>query len=109
MCFMCFFFVKQKTAYEVRMSDGSSDGCSSDLASLIEMMPQAGERVELSGGDLRKDAVLLGDEARSTSLFGDSRHIVVRANGDDAHDALKLLIETGEAGDRKSTRLNSSH
>src|SRR3546814_3262084 len=28
-----FFFVKQKTAYELRMSDGSSDVCSSDLNS----------------------------------------------------------------------------
>src|SRR3546814_9788115 len=27
-----FFFVKQKTAYEVRISDWSSDVCSSDLA-----------------------------------------------------------------------------
>src|SRR3546814_3329574 len=26
-----FFFVKQKTAYEMRISDGSSDVCSSDL------------------------------------------------------------------------------
>src|SRR3546814_1281290 len=31
MCFVCFFFFKQKTAYEVRISDGSSDVCSSDL------------------------------------------------------------------------------
>src|SRR3546814_4898908 len=28
---MYFFFFKQKTAYEVRISDWSSDGCSSDL------------------------------------------------------------------------------
>src|SRR3546814_4814847 len=28
---MCFFFFKQKTAYEVRISDWSSDVCSSDL------------------------------------------------------------------------------
>src|SRR3546814_5612293 len=28
-----FFFVKQKTAYEMRISDWSSDVCSSDLAS----------------------------------------------------------------------------
>src|SRR3546814_1212986 len=27
----CFFFFKQKTAYEMRISDWSSDGCSSDL------------------------------------------------------------------------------
>src|SRR3546814_10448795 len=30
-CF-CFFFFKQKTAYEMRISDWSSDVCSSDLA-----------------------------------------------------------------------------
>src|SRR3546814_10009544 len=30
--FMCFFFFKQKTAYEMRISDWSSDVCSSDLA-----------------------------------------------------------------------------
>src|SRR3546814_7337411 len=29
-CFSCFFF-KQKTAYEMRISDWSSDVCSSDL------------------------------------------------------------------------------
>src|SRR3546814_6905788 len=33
MClFVCFFFCKQKTAYEMRISDWSSDVCSSDLA-----------------------------------------------------------------------------
>src|SRR3546814_10393321 len=32
MCMFClFFFFKQKTAYEVRISDWSSDVCSSDL------------------------------------------------------------------------------
>src|SRR3546814_1572902 len=33
-CFFCFFFFffKQKTAYEMRISDWSSDVCSSDLA-----------------------------------------------------------------------------
>src|SRR3546814_8353491 len=29
--YVCFFFFKQKTAYEMRISDWSSDGCSSDL------------------------------------------------------------------------------
>src|SRR3546814_2789367 len=29
---MCLFFFKQKTAYEMRISDWSSDVCSSDLA-----------------------------------------------------------------------------
>src|SRR3546814_6112251 len=33
MCVMCFLFFKQKTAYEMRISDWSSDVCSSDLTS----------------------------------------------------------------------------
>src|SRR3546814_3789460 len=32
-CFISFFFFKQKTAYEMRISDWSSDVCSSDLFS----------------------------------------------------------------------------
>src|SRR3546814_11353574 len=31
---VCFFFFKQKTAYEMRISDWSSDVCSSDLGEL---------------------------------------------------------------------------
>src|SRR3546814_6118373 len=31
LCFVFFFFFKQKTAYEMRISDWSSDVCSSDL------------------------------------------------------------------------------
>src|SRR3546814_4855993 len=33
---MCFFFCKQKTAYEMRISDWSSDVCSSDLRAVSE-------------------------------------------------------------------------
>src|SRR3546814_7532862 len=33
--FLCFFFFKQKTAYEMRISDWSSDVCSSDLSERI--------------------------------------------------------------------------
>src|SRR3546814_4306602 len=32
----CFFFFKQKTAYEMRISDWSSDVCSSDLLALVD-------------------------------------------------------------------------
>ncbi len=60
------------------------------------MLEDPGERIELSGGDLRRDPVRLGDEARSTSLFGDKRHIYVRASGDEAHDAVEILL-SGEA------------
>src|SRR3546814_9099675 len=38
MVFFCvFFFFKQKTAYEMRISDWSSDVCSSDLTNLIAL------------------------------------------------------------------------
>src|SRR3546814_17355464 len=33
----CLFFFKQKTAYEMRISDGSSDVCSSDLAKVADL------------------------------------------------------------------------
>src|SRR3546814_18641431 len=39
--FFVFFFFKQKTAYEMRISDWSSDVCSSDLA-MDEMWDQYG-------------------------------------------------------------------
>src|SRR3546814_12273404 len=35
---MFFFFFKQKTAYEMRISDWSSDVCSSDLAVLFNLL-----------------------------------------------------------------------
>src|SRR3546814_10048746 len=35
----CFFFFKQKTAYEMRISDWSSDVCSSDLEVLEVLLP----------------------------------------------------------------------
>ena len=73
-------------------------GASAAAQRIAAALPDAGERIELAGADLRRDPALLGDEARSTSLFGGSRHIWVRASGDDAHDALQILIETSEAG-----------
>src|SRR3546814_2604498 len=36
-CFFFFFFFKQKTAYEMRISDWSSDVCSSDLLVLADL------------------------------------------------------------------------
>src|SRR3546814_2221534 len=37
----CFFFFKQKTAYEMRISDWSSDVCSSDLIGWGGVIPEA--------------------------------------------------------------------
>ncbi len=74
-------------------------GASAAADKIVSMLDDPGEKVELSGGDLRRDPVRLGDEARSTSLFGGNRHIVIRAAGDEAHDAVKILLETKDAGE----------
>src|SRR3546814_6724957 len=37
----CFFCFKQKTAYELRISDWSSDVCSSDLATALSLFETA--------------------------------------------------------------------
>src|SRR3546814_13672967 len=55
-----FFFFKQKTAYEMRISDWSSDVCSSDL--ILEMFPVLKDRYHtaadyLSGGEQQMLAV----------------------------------------------------
>lgn len=73
-------------------------GASAAADRIVELLDDPGERVELAGAALRKDPVLLGDEARSSSLFGGARHIYVRATGDEAHDAVANLVEgTGDA------------
>src|SRR3546814_4377638 len=47
--FVCFVF-KQKTAYEMRISDWSSDVCSSDLASFIGLLHHSTGRSSASCG-----------------------------------------------------------
>src|SRR3546814_5645952 len=50
----CVFFFKQKTAYEMRISDWSSDVCSSDLADGTHTIIAVDEttRIKASGGFL---------------------------------------------------------
>src|SRR3546814_5980072 len=45
-----FFFFKQKTAYEMRISDWSSDVCSSDLAECFQDVERAQRRAAGSRG-----------------------------------------------------------
>src|SRR3546814_7961223 len=74
---MLVFFVKQKTAYEMRISDWSSDVCSSDLG------------VAVAGVLLRKDfGAWDGDDAYGATLVGEQcggldRKLHFRAGGDD--------------------------
>ena len=76
-------------------------GASAAAARLAAMLPEPGERVELSGAELRADPVRLGDEVRSNSLFGGARHLLVRANGDEAHDAVQILCELIDSGEAR--------
>src|SRR3546814_9489734 len=61
---VCFFFFKQKTAYEMRISDWSSDVCSSDLSAQRRVLGAQCQLAALSalahsdGGPLRRDAEL---------------------------------------------------
>jgi len=71
--------------------DASVQDAAHHIASLI---PDPGERIEFTGAALKGDPAKLGDEARSNSLFGDSRHIWVRCSGDEAHDAVEALLSS---------------
>src|SRR3546814_18429786 len=68
-CFVLFFFFKQKTAYEMRISDWSSDVCSSDLGPRIystDLLPshfnpeQPEESVELAARALKVKMITKG-------------------------------------------------
>lgn len=91
-----FVRVAPKAASEARIfffcgpDEAGAHGAATRIHSLLN---DPGERIELAGADLRKDPVRLGDEARSGSLFGETRHIYVRAQGDEAHDAVANLLE----------------
>src|SRR3546814_3018899 len=58
---MCFFFFKQKTAYEMRISDWSSDVCSSDLQT-------AGKNDGRNAAKLLIGAARIGDNAAKSLL-----------------------------------------
>src|SRR5216117_1201297 len=77
--FCCFFFFfKQKTAYEIRKGDWSSDVCSSDLGAKVIAAAGADERV--------KAAVALGADAginyRAQSLTGEAMRITEKRGVD---------------------------
>src|SRR3546814_693979 len=56
LCFLSVFFFKQKTAYEMRISDWSSDVCSSDLCSPVSSPPSFAKPFSQWAGALRRSA-----------------------------------------------------
>src|SRR3546814_2803154 len=87
---MVFFCFKQKTAYELRISDWSSDVCSSDLLDLLEVMGdehqtdartaelghQGEEAVDLVVGERRRRLVEDEDPCVKAQCLGDLHELL---------------------------------
>src|SRR3546814_2241088 len=111
------FFFKQKTAYEMRISDWSSDVCSSDLDRgdvMSVALPHvrgpgfaasaAGIAIHGKAGRLRHAST--GCE-QYRAKYGEKRttgRIIIQA-----HQLCPMAFMSSSDIDRKSTRLNSSH
>src|SRR3546814_4613706 len=65
----CFFFFKQKTAYEMRISDWSSDVCSSDLMTQIARISDTGNERRLQAERLIGAKALQEAQALRFNVF----------------------------------------
>src|SRR3546814_6650054 len=130
----CFFFFKQKTAYEMRISDWSSDVCSSDLGPRIVdlsadfRLTDPAVYAEWYGNAHPAPALLTeavyGLTEYARGLLPTARIAacpgcyptaallallpLVEGHAVDA-STISVFAMSGVSGDRKSTRLNSSH
>src|SRR3546814_5246374 len=125
-----FFFFKQKTAYEMRISDWSSDVCSSDLLHQVRRARSAASLDRLAhepavgrGGSferLPREGLLLAvvglerEEAERERIDPalhervDGEHLTLRLRHLRPAEVEELVVDP-QLQDRKSTRLNSSH
>src|SRR3546814_4393729 len=86
---LCFFFFKQKTAYEMRISDWSSDVCSSDLSGrgrLGKDARQAGigkafHRARIGGKTMRAVEVQRGGVVERAGVDMDAADIIRPGEG----------------------------
>src|SRR3546814_4961965 len=92
-CFACVLCFKQKTAYEMRISDWSSDVCSSDLAAFLDLLAELGIGERLSRG-LRRAAEHRGDEEHGEQDAAPDHHAL--------HPGVALrFLEIGRASCRE--------
>src|SRR3546814_1669230 len=117
------FVFKQKTAYEMRISDWSSDVCSSDLLRTLDFgvpIRALDEPHRQAPPGRRTEGISPGDHRRGAALVRLHRHAEAIPAGDcgiggDAGDDVERHFQTfaflgvDRQTDRKSTRLNSSH
>src|SRR3546814_7566692 len=100
---MCvFFFFKQKTAYEMRISDWSSDVCSSDLSS------QYSDSVIYIGDGDSSDRNWTIATSNSAGIRNEGTGTLT-ITGNMASSGSGTVAFGAQTEDRKSTRLNSSH
>src|SRR3546814_6451666 len=115
---LIFFFFKQKTAYELRISDWSSDVCSSDLG--VSTFHTSHDTPPVSGSSATSPSPT-SPAARNPSTMSASAvmsQLLPDPGADEVGGGLALfdrVLEIMRAGDeferldRKSTRLHSSH
>src|SRR3546814_4482433 len=115
------FFFKQKTAYEMRISDWSSDVCSSDLLPLRlpprrrrRAQPARDVRARRTGADAAQDSRRERDRrrrrrTRRADLRPCEERLLVWLAAIDPRDPQAGALPERDRPDRKSTRLNSSH
>src|SRR3546814_3095537 len=114
---LVFFFFKQKTAYEMRISDWSSDVCSSDLRkrffgkvlrrNRFHAMVAQGKTVGRPLGQGGEQEIRL-----YTRAYANGARLSQGQYGFVKHHVIQYLDDLARADapqDRKSTRLNSSH
>src|SRR3546814_13414485 len=106
------FFVKQKTAYEMRISDWSSDVCSSDLAEVAardhHRVRNLDDRVEL----LDRLALLdLRHHVRVVAAPGDAvaqQNNVARGDRKSVVEGKRVSVRV-DLGGRRNTKHNNTH
>src|SRR3546814_1204313 len=87
-----FFFFKQKTAYEMRISDWSSDVCSSDLSSTALVLPIAGTKSAVGRSSF---PMLLFDDLALVPIIFVLAALSPVASGDSAELILTTLWQGG--------------
>src|SRR3546814_20985997 len=94
----CFFF-KQETAYGVRISDWSSDVCSSDLISWATVRPtRQGVDQEAGAGEASLSNEVVWRRVRDNWVGGAGQEYGALTDEEDPSSALRFWASTNELG-----------